>query len=347
MTNQLKSCVYFFPTNIKSPNKQLNKRFNNLLVQNSFWVNNELTNIQRLYKIQNYKNHFYIPENTNKIHIAEYQEHHGRITDGDILGNDDSILFKFENAQLIYFKDYLKTSPQEFILRVIDSFETLTQSVCILNDLHIVHNFLKSDTILYDIQHGNLVLCNFRFSIDMRHKNKETYLIHFFSEFDPEYNERPLEIHLLSFMITNKLKSLSINNIEFVINSVAKHSIIHNFNSTIISEFVSSSMKYFEKYVNKSYEEILHDILKHSNTWDIYALSLMYLDILSSLYNKLTNTNKQNKFIILFMKLLVNNLHFHPEKRHSPQITLTYFKIMLESIGPSSYIEIIQDLMAS
>jgi hypothetical protein len=345
MKNQLQSCVYFFPKNTNTntnTNTKIKPRYNNLLVQNSFWISNELTNIKNLYSIKKYKTYFYIPENIDYLKVAEYTSDYDIINSGTILSNHESILFKFKISNIIYFKTYLKTETKKFILRLLESFESILGIICVLNETKLVHNNIKMDTIVYDEEHDNVLLSNFRYSINLENCNMGTYLKHFFVAFEPNYNEWALELHILSFMITNKLDSLSYYNIEYIINEVAKHSIIHKFNKTILDEFVSSSLKYFEKYVNKNYEQIILDLLQYSNTWDTYTLSLLYLNILIDIHSKLENKSK--KFIILFMKLLVNNLHFNPEKRYSTKETLLNFKLLLEDIDKSYYIDILKEL---
>lgn len=344
---EFKSCVYFFQninTNINTDIKQNKKnKYNNLLVKNSFFVHNELTNIQKLYNIYNYSDFFYIPENTNRLKIAEYND---QMLSSDIICDDDTVLFKFKITQLIYFESYLKkNSGPQFILKLCDTFEDILLSIAILYERHIVHNNIKMETIIYNELTDRVLLCNFRFSIDLQYgNNKIQYLKRLFLTFDPSYNYWPIEIHLISFMLTNNLNSLSGYNIEYVINEVSKHSIIHKFNKTILDEFVSSALQYFQKYINKSLDEFIIDILKFANTWDTYSLCFVYLNILVQIYDKLTSENKKNKFIILFMKLLVNNLHFNPEKRLSSSYTLLQFKIMLESIEPNDYICLLNNL---
>jgi len=345
MKNQLTSCVYFFPKNTDAnANANKKKKYTNLLVQNNFcfWITNELTNIQKLYYIEKYKNYFYIPENTNYLNVRQYNSEHEVIESGTILFKNASMLFKFENSHIIYFKTYLKTSSKQFILRLIESFESILAIICVLECHKIFHNNIKMDTIVYNEDTDNLLLSNFRYSIHLENCNIGEHLKHFFVVFEPNYNEWALELHILSFMITNKLDSLSYYNIEYVINEVAKHSIIHKFNKTILDEFVSSSLKYFEQYINKNYDDIVLELLQHSNTWDTYALSLLYLNILIDIHSKLEN--KTNKFIILFMKLLVNNLHFNPEKRYSTTKTILNFKLLLEDIDKSYYIELLKEL---
>ena len=80
------------------------------------------------------------------------------------------------------------------------------------------------------------------------------------------------------------------------------------------------------------------DILQFSNTWDNYALSIMFLRILIGIHRTI---DKKNKFIILFMKLLVSNIHLNPLKRLSIDSTTKQFNNLLDSLEPNDYKEVI------
>ena len=106
------------------------------------------------------------------------------------------------------------------------------------------------------------------------------------------------------------------------------------FGDSVVSSYRVEALNYFKKYVNKSYECILADCLQYSCTWDNYALSIMFLRILIGIHRSI---DKKNKFIILFMKLLVNNIHLNPLKRFFVEIyvvkRLTKFFSENTSIG--------------
>jgi hypothetical protein len=54
---------------------------------------------------------------------------------------------------------------------------------------------------------------------------------------------------------------------------------------------------------------------------------------------------KQNKFIILFMKLLVSNINLNPLKRLSFDETTNKFETIIDSLEPSELQEIIHNLV--
>ena len=85
-------------------------------------------------------------------------------------------------------------------------------------------------------------------------------------------------------------------------------------------------------------------MLQYAHTWDNYSLSILYLRILIGLHKSI---GIKNKFIILFMKLLVQNIHLNPLKRLSIDMTINKFDSILDSLEPKDYKEIINNLMSS
>jgi hypothetical protein len=68
----------------------------------------------------------------------------------------------------------------------------------------------------------------------------------------------------------------------------------------------------------------------------------MFLKIIIYLHRCL---NKQNKFIIIFMKLLVGNISLNPLKRLSIVETTNKFESLLDSLDYKDYQELIQNLV--
>ena len=86
-----------------------------------------------------------------------------------------------------------------------------------------------------------------------------------------------------------------------------------------------------EKYRNGT-EEIMDIIHKYWRTWDNYALSTMYLQILFYLNVSFKNKKPvgsfiENSFIIHFSKLLLNNIHPDPSRRLSVKESSEVFEL--------------------
>ena len=345
-------CIFYFLNDNDKDNDKNNDKDNykkkktiHKIVNIDFFVRNELTNMNKIKKILDYKNYYYICENSSELKITSLTDDIRHIKSGIKIKSDETVLMKFEDRELIYLKNYLKTfgSPalssfQIYIFTVIDFYQRLLKSISLLVEQQIVHNHINFDSIVVDKCFVPL-LSNFSFSIDITNVHN---IKHFLIAYDPSYLEWPLEIHLLSYLITNKLNSLSSSNIENVIHDVLKdHTILKIFGDSVVSSYKVESLNYFKRYVNQSYEYILTDCLQYSCTWDNYALSIMFLRILIGIHRSI---DKKNKFIILFMKLLVNNIHLNPLKRCSIVSTTTQFNNLLDSLEPKDYKEVIDGL---
>jgi len=339
---QLESCVYYFfnEYELKKKQQKIHK-----IVQNDFYIQNELTNQQKLIKIQNKNDHFYLCENTSQLHITQINDEDVKIKN-KITKTDNTFLLEFDDRKLIYFKNYLKTlnSSTQYLLIIINSYKHLLNSIHILVTNHIFHNHINFDSIFVD-KFEHILLSNFSFSIDYLHTDIQQYIKHFIKAYDPSYLEWPVEFHILSYLLTNKLKSLSSNNIELVISEyISNNNILNTFGPALVSLYKDESIKYFRKYINQTYDYILTDILQYAHTWDNYALSILYLRILIGIYRSIC---VKNKFIILFMKLLVNNIHLNPLNRYSVNMTINKFDILLDNLESKDYKEVIDNLTST
>jgi hypothetical protein len=305
------------------------------IVEKTFYSMNELTNVV---KMRNYKNHFYTYDNSLELSIYEFEND---TMDLDIGKKDNTMLLKFDNDGLIYLKNYLKnaslSSFTKYISTLIQFYKHMLQSISLLVTNQIVHNHINIDSIYVD-KYDNPLLTNFVFSIDISKPDIDQYIKHFIIAYDPSYLEWPLEFHILAYLLTNKLSGLSSYNIENIIcNVIDNHTILKTFGPGLVSSYKEEALNYFKKYVNQSYEYILNDILQFYGTWDNYALSIMFLEILISIHKSL---KMNNKFIIHFMKLLVGNIHLNPLKRDSVSCCTNKFQNILDSLEPKDYYQL-------
>ena len=353
MTNdkELEGCVFYF---LSEKKVELKKEKIHKIVSTDFLIENELTNHKKLLKMTNRKTHFYLCENSSELKITEINETDTMLNvKGKNTKKDNTVLLEFEDRKLVYLKPYLKgvynnetplSSFKKYILTIIDFYKHLLYSITLLTNVNIFHNQINFDSIVVD-SFDYPLLSNFSFSIDYSRTDIHNYIKHFIIHYDPTYIEWPIELHILSYLLTNKLDSLSSYNIEHIINEVTNnHHILNTFGDSVVSSYKVESIHYFKKYVNQSYEFILSDILQYSSTWDNYALSILFLRILIGIHRSI---GIKNKFIILFMKLLVCNIHLNPLKRISIDTTLNKFNNLLDTLEPKDYMEIINRLASS
>ena len=335
-------CVfYFFNESIEKTKKQKIYK----IIKIDFFLENELTNQKKINKINNRKNNYYLCENSKELKITKIDEDSRKIK-GQYTIKDNTSLLEFEDRQIINLKSYLKelNSSTKYLLRIINFYKHLLNSINLLVNNNIFHNHINFDSIVVD-KFEYPLLTNFSFSIDYSRNNILQYIKHFIIAYEPSYLEWPIELHILSYLLSNKLNSLSSHNIENIIHEVIKNNtILNTFGNNVVNSFREESLQYFKKYVNQSYEYILSDILQYSHTWDNYALSILFLRILIGIHRTI---EIKNKFIILFMKLLVYNIHCNPSKRMTIDLTIIKFDSLLDSLEPKDYKNVINGLMSA
>lgn len=336
--------IYFFElSDDKNKDEENMKKQLTKMVNIDFYIENEITNVEKLKKIEYIKNYCYIFESVEKMHISEMENDGYNLKQMRKVKDDDNILFKFEPKKLIYLENYLKTlfSARKYIFILINFYKQINYTLQILVKNNIVHNNINIHNILVD-KFETPLLSNFKFSIDISNHRINDYIKHLFFSYDVHYLPRPPELHLLSYILSNKYESLSIFNIETIIHdSISNNYLLQTFGSTLVNQFKNDGLLYFKKYANKSYQYILEDILQYYYTWDNYALSILYLQMLVGIHKKI---QKNNKFIIIFMRLLVDNISFNPQKRLSLQDTIDKFNKLYLSVEKEHYIDLINSL---
>jgi hypothetical protein len=341
-SKELEGCVFYFFDEFEN-NIKKQKKYK--IVTLDFFMENELTNQKIISKIDENKMHYYLCKNNKELTITEFDENPINIK-GKNIKKDDTILLEYDIQELIYLKKYLKnaTHPSKYILLIINFYKHLLKSLHLLVNTHIFHNHINFDSIVVD-KFEYPLLTNFSFSINLSSKYISQNMKRFIIAYEPDYVEWSIELHILSYLLTNKLESLSNYNIETIIEDVINNNaILKIFGDSLVSSYKVEALQYFKKYVNQSYEYILEDILQFSNTWDNYALSILFLRILIDIHN---SVKCKNKFIIQFMKLLVCNIHTNPFKRLSIELTIRQFDALLDILEPKDYKDVINCLMSA
>ena len=358
--NMDSNVYYFFPDKNKNRNKRddITRRDNNTIskiVSLHFFTLNEIMIVNKIKNIENYKKQYYVFNNAKKLNIAQREDESTNHLISE--KNNETILLQFDDIPIIYLNTYLKalSSSKKYIFQLLEFYKCLLQSISSLIDNKIIHNKINFDSIIIDNNEMPL-FTNFSYSCDI---TKPDSITHFLIEYRPTYISWTLEFHILAYILTNKLDSLSAFNIEKIIDEVTDANyILKTFGETIVTSYKTDAYEYFKKYVNQSRDFIISDILQFYKTWDNYALSIMYLRVFIGIHKSIQhnrkndnekNDNEKNKFIIMFMKLLVSNISLNPQSRHSIGVTINNFENMLYILQPKDYKLIIDnlDLMSS
>ena len=326
------------PTVLK-PNKK--KQIHNI-VKKTLLVTNEVEKTQRIKRILYWEQHFYLFNTVENIRVAELSEDSREIWAAAYAANCETntveVLLSYDSRKLIYLDSYLKalSCSTKYITKLIEFYKSILKTAQLLAANGLSHNNINLDTILIN-EYDNILLTKFAFSLDtMREKGIETInLASLVNYYTPEMDVfLPVEFHLLRYQLNNNLSCLSCYNIETVIKQfVANHSILKHFDS---QNMLQDGISYFMKYNNKS---LVDQCL--IETWDNYAISIVFLRILIGLHKSI---KVNNKFIILFMKLLLGNINLDPSKRLSLDNTTSQFELLLNSLDINDFSQLLKHL---
>jgi hypothetical protein len=325
--------TYFFHnlSNEEIPFKKVIKRekFTHNIVSPSLILDNEIR-VTELIKdlIPEYNNHFYLFINVkelNTVAINDTMERLDSATELESFKKDKSykkeVLLTFTSKKLVYLDSYLKrlseTNLRKCFCQLISFYKSLINSITKLVGIRLVHNNISLDTLIVDEEDEVLFVTKFGLTMDIRREKVLQFCSNQDNFSNLKNNLLPIEFHFLHYQLSNDT-SLSLHNIETIINKYLTSDFTDLSNTNEINEtFVLS---YFTKYVNKTSEYIVTDMIKYADTWDNFAASAAFKSILLNL-----TKNLENKFISQFMKLLETNMSLIPTHRNTLANTLELF----------------------
>lgn len=218
-----------------------------------------------------------------------------------------------KNINLIKYLTNPNIETKEIVTYILDSYTFLLNNLMILNANKIIHYDLKIPNILIKEKTKTPIIIDFGLSIPISNLNTTTYSKYFYT-YSPSYYIWPIDVHVICYVLC----------INSVLTREALHELVDtylNFNSALkifsesfIAKFKEVAIRVYNKYVNMSASDIVNELVKNCNTWDSYALSAMFLNIINFIsQNGFTN----NKLINEFSQLLLLNFHPDAKKRLS------------------------------
>ena len=225
---------------------------------------------------------------------------------------------------MVTFNDFLFNivSPKLFILNVIESFSHLLTSLIQLNDNNICFFNLSPNNIGFDLDCGEKpVIRNFQTSLIVS-KLDASYITNIIQK-TKDYAHKPLEVHILFYLIKNDISTISYSFIQTVCEVFIKNaSFLTFFSEEVVSSYKESCVKSLMKYINKPTNDIILDIIENSDKWDVYSLSVLYLHIFNSISHVFS---LQKGFITKISATLFKNTHPDPSKRQSLKQLAEYY----------------------
>jgi hypothetical protein len=318
---------FFYPIHSNNnTNKSLLKN-TSILANTNFYILNEMNAQKIIQTIPNKENFFYIFDTIEFITYNELKNDDMFLESSNIIHNTNKVLLTYKEKQIYNLQDYISNHTNLLLKHrlIIDSYSYLLDSIHLLLQNNLIHNNIDTNTVcIHEFDECKPIIFKFDHSINISSfhntstNNIKDYIQSYMLEFDPINNYLPLEFHLLSFIFSNKLNSLSKINITNFINNIYNEENLlflleKKNNIEIVQYFKKETELYLYNYINFSIEEIITDIFKYYSTWDNYRLSIFYLEISIQVKSEIFFSN--------FIQLLIHNIHPNPIKRFSIEKT--------------------------
>lgn len=288
---------------------------------------NHLLISQKIQKIENYQDDYRILEKAEKVGLTGRNSLFSHVLLTYIIKDSDvsfSTFFLHENK-----------NPKEILFYLQDSYQYLLKSIKILYNHSICYFGLSSQTIIFD---SNIPrLNNFESSFLITNDNQTNKIMHKIRNLQ-NFSLQPLEVHVLYYFLNRyqgvekyeglKLTTLSSTQIEEISDHYVKSVPIFSlFSESYREKYKEKCLETLNKYVNQNQTYIVENLTKPSDTWDNYALSILYLHLLGTIIQRFS---LENTFFNGWMKMLKKQFDPDPEQREGLEFIMKKWDSLYE-----------------
>lgn len=205
-----------------------------------------------------------------------------------------------------------ETPTSYYVLSILfDLYERITDSIQLLIKYKIVHYDLKENNILIEKRHQLPYIIDFGLSIDVsrlqehpwseKQEDHSKTTIHsdilyqtqsskifqynylwrqHFYVHAPDYFLWPIEVHLMTYLI-NESDTLTQDSLQKICYEyVANNKAITYMSREFKNKTFEISVATFSRFIDQPREQVLNELLKYWDKWDIYAVNIMFLKTL-------------------------------------------------------------------
>jgi len=314
-------------------------KYTTKLISYDFFSINEINISNEIKKIPYYYRNYSVVETHDFVNISKLSEDF--IEKMDISQDIRYVIFKYKKGNFERFNDYLLkfTDPKIFILNTTETFSRILNCLIKLNEHNICFFNLSPQNIIFDLDFGEVPkLHNFQLSFPIYGIN-EAYITNIIKH-ENDYVYKPLEVHILFYLIHNDMVTMSYSFIEEICEVFVKNlTILDLFSLQFKETYKQMCVETLKKYINKSKSSIIYDILQSVNKWDVYSLSVLYIHIFVNISRGLS---LKQTFINKITLELSKNIHPDPSKRCELKVLLEKFNILLNNEENLSFLKNIE-----
>jgi serine/threonine protein kinase len=251
-------------------------------------------------------------------------------------------------------------NKKHVVVSMLESYTHLLKGVQIMIDMDVVHFDLKSDNVLYDsdMNHANIIDFGLSIPIDkLPNKNyddKKYYELmkEYFYLYAPEYYVWPIEVHVINYLLHELEEGEDVSGIAERIAEeyVATNKGLQMFSKSFVDDFREACNRRVLDALDVARSDslatrkrgIIDGLIKSYDTWDNYAISIIYLRYVHLLF---ASGFPENQFYIQFSQLLLRNIHPDPTMRFSIADTRQrLYELFYLNEDADTYIKMIEDI---
>lgn len=303
---------FFSKTKRESESEQQVKK-KTKIVNYCFYSINEVDVSNTIKKVPYYSNFYSIVEKHDFVNISTVREHFFEKV--ELFDEKMRYLLLSYRSHYCTFNDFLLQfkEPKRFIYQAISTFSYLLQSLIQLEGQNICFFQFGPENIVFLPEcREKPVLCHFQLSL-LLSKLDEDYIKKILKK-TSNYTTKPLEVHLLFYLMENDLNTVSYSLIEEIVEVFVKNlGILAFFSETYRNTYRTECILSLKKYINQPRIAIVSHILTHYKTcWDVYGISMVYLHVFMCVSKVFSLSHT---FIDRFAMELLKCVHPDPSKR--------------------------------
>lgn len=223
-----------------------------------------------------------------------------------------------ENYGFLNF--FSSTKRSEFYM--IEMYEGLVKSLHLLYNKNIVHHDIKDDNILIKMKTREPIIIDYGISMNMTNVNKSMYEDMFYI-YAPEYYPWCIEQHVICYIVQYRLhvhdySDLRQEELHNIINAYTRQTVFSIFSDTFVQKYNKSLKHTLSCFINTRPQHILDTLIKDYSSWDLVALSIMFIKLIKYTYEFKTLPKR----IVSLLKILLLNISPNRKKRLSHEKTL-------------------------
>jgi len=264
--------------------------------------------------------HYNIIHNHEFIHVRDMNQE--RVASHENL-NYVLLQYHLDTSDYKPLSDFLTRIelPHRFFSSMFKIYCNLLTCLQELDQMDICFFDLRAENILVD-KDCNVILNDLKLSLLCNNNNKLEYLLEKSVENLTHYTLKPIEIHLMHYLVKINSNPLSYSSIDEIATHYIENMIFLNyFDKDFKTYYYRDCVAYLKKkYLHQCKEDIFKIVRENWKTWDNFALSVLFLHI----FENVTQCFSLNKTILSeIIVLLKQNLNANPTSRTTISSTKT------------------------